>query len=107
MYDASTTRIQMVARLPINPRYERDPNVTDGFAPSGNVNHHTVYFNSLLYVDNTRFHTTVYRTLGNAYANLEITPGLVVHSELGVDVLDQDEDHHYNNQVTRGRSGVR
>ena len=100
--NAFATPMQMVAQLPINPIYEPDPNVTDGYAPSGNVNHHTVYFNSLLYVDNTRFHTTVYRTLGNAYANLEITPGLVFHSEFGVDVLDQNEDHHYNSQVARG-----
>lgn len=100
--NAFATPMQMVAQMPVTPIYEPDPNVTDGYAPSDNVNHNTVYFNSLLYVDNTRFNTTVYRTLGNAFANLEITPGLRFHSEFGVDVLDQNDDQHYNSQVARG-----
>ncbi len=100
--NAFATPMQIVAQAPINPIYEPDPNVTDGYSPSDNINHNTVYFNSLLYVDNTRFNTTVYRTLGNAYANLEVTTGLRFHSEFGVDVLDQNDDQHYNSQVARG-----
>lgn len=99
--NAFATPMQAIAQLPINPIYEPLPGES-GYVPSDNVNHSTVYFNSLLYVGNTRFHTTVYRTLGNAFASLELTPGLVLHSEFGVDVLDQNEDQHYNSQVARG-----
>lgn len=61
----------------------------------------TVYFNGKLYEDNTFFQTSVYRTLGNLYANWEIVPGLNLRSEFGVDFLSQNEEQYFNSRVAR------
>ncbi|MFW5955573.1 MAG: SusC/RagA family TonB-linked outer membrane protein, partial [Rhodothermales bacterium] len=95
------TPMQLIAQMPINPIFAPQPG-TDEYVPSEDLNHNTVYYNSLLHVDNVRYNTTVYRTLGNVYGTYEFVPGLTFRTEFGVDVLDQNEDLHYNSQVARG-----
>jgi TonB-dependent starch-binding outer membrane protein SusC len=98
---AFATPMQIVAQMPINPIYSAIAGM-DGYNPSDNLNHSTLYFNSLLYKDNTHYRTTVIRSLGNAHAAYELLPRVTLRSEFGFDVLDQNEDQHYNSQVARG-----
>jgi TonB-dependent starch-binding outer membrane protein SusC len=95
-----STPMQIVAQMPINPIYTSATGA-DGYVASEDLNHSTLYFNSLLFKDNTHFHTTVFRSLGNVHAAFELMPRVTLRSEFGFDVLDQNEDQHYNSQVAR------
>jgi TonB-dependent starch-binding outer membrane protein SusC len=99
--NAFATPMQIVAQMPINPIYAPVAG-SEGYVPSEEINHRTVYFNSLLYRDNTRYNTTTLRSIGNAHAAFEVLPNLILRSEIGFDALDQNEDQHYNSQVARG-----
>ena len=83
------TPVQIIAQAPISP-------IT---MESGDLNENTLYFNTLLYNDNTRFAVTGYRNLGNVFGDLQIVPALRFRSEFGVDVLDQNTDEYYNSRV--------
>ncbi|MDT0630865.1 SusC/RagA family TonB-linked outer membrane protein [Rubrivirga litoralis] len=83
------TPVQIIAQPPISP-------IT---MSEGDLNENTLYFNTLLYNDNTRFAVTGYRNLGNVFGDLQIVPSLRFRSEFGVDVLDQNSDEYYNSRV--------
>ena len=90
------TAYQAVALSPITPVI--DPRTQ---LPSGALNPATglpntnfpVYYNPLLSLDNVRNVTTVYRTLGNVYAGLDLIKNLNFRSEVGIDLLFQNEDY--------------
>lgn len=84
------TPVQLIAQAPISRAY--DP-------VTGEANPNTLYFNGLLYVDNTRFVVTAYRNVGNIYGDLKLAPNLRFRSEFGVDVLDDNSDEYYNSRV--------
>ena len=83
------TPVQIIAQAPISPITMDD----------GELNENTLYFNTLLYNDNTRFAVTGYRNLGNVFGDLRLLPDLRLRSEFGVDVLDQNTDEYYNSRV--------
>ena len=87
------TPLQAVAQPPIQPII--DPRTNE---LSGNF---TLYFNGLLYKDNTTFETVVFRNLSNVFASYEFFPGLTFRSEFGVDLLTQNEDRWFGTKVVR------
>lgn len=106
--NAFSNPMQLVAQAPISPVYypetegvSRNDGYLSEYIPTGELNNETLYFNGLLYIDNVRYNTTIFRSLGNAYAELRVLPELSVRSEFGVDVLDQNEDEYYNSRVAR------
>ena len=87
------TPVQIIAQAPISPI------MVPGAGDEMELNENTLYFNTLLYNDNTRFAVTGYRNLGNVFGDLRIAPSLRFRSEFGVDVLDQNTDEYYNSRV--------
>lgn len=90
------TAYQAVALSPITPAIDPRTNLTTGaLNPATGLpnTNYPVYYNPVLSLENVRNVTTVYRTLGNVYAGYEIVKGLNFRSELGIDLLFQNEDY--------------
>ena len=107
--NAFSTPLQAVALAPITPVIDPRTGLTSGALDlnTGNPNNNfPFYYNPLLGVQNNAatYATFVYRTLGNVFAQYEIIPGLSFRSELGLDILNQDEDQ-YLARVTSRNSG--
>lgn len=100
--NAFSNPMQLVAQPPISPIYTPAQDNLPGYTPTDELNPSTLYFNGLLYGrGNVRYNTEIFRSLGNAYAQLQLLPSLRFRSEFGIDVLDQNEDEYYNSQVAR------
>jgi len=81
--NAFATPLQLIALAPTQPARLAD----------GEPNPNTIYYNGLIEEKYAFRETTVFRTLGNVYAQLNLLPWLRLCSEFGVDVLDQREDN--------------
>lgn len=98
------TPIQMVALSPITPVIDPRTGLVSGAldpatgAPNTN---YPVYFNPLLYIGNAFYQTTVNRTIGNVYANVQIAPSLIFRTEFGIDQLNQVEEDYYGKLTAR------
>ena len=107
--NAFSSPMQIVALAPITPVIDPRTGLTSGALDltSGNPNNNfPFYYNPLLGVQNkaATYATFSYRTLGNVFAQYDIIPGLSFRSELGIDILNQDEDQ-YLARVTSRNSG--
>jgi TonB-dependent starch-binding outer membrane protein SusC len=111
--NAFATPMQLIAQPPLTPPYDPrtcEPGAgtsftnafTDNCGLSGN---YTLYYNGLLHRDHANFRTTIYRNFGNAFANLNLRDDLFVRTELGIDILTQNEDEFYGSQTQRGVGG--
>lgn len=89
--NAFSTPIQLVAQPPIQPIYNNDGSLFDN----------TLYFNGLLYREGSTYEATIFRTIGKAYANYDITPELTIRGDLGLDILDQQEKAWWGSSVAR------
>lgn len=89
------TPLQLVAIMPISPI--NDPN-------SGELNKNTLYYNALLQEEHSDFTQITFRNLGNAFANINLNSNLSFRSELGVDLLNQNEDQRYGLGTAGGMS---
>lgn len=107
--NAFSTPLQAVALAPITPAIDPRSGLTSGALDPATGKPNTnfpFYYNPLLGLNNNGATYTAYgyRALGNVYAQLEIVPGLSFRSELGLDLLNQDEDQ-YLARVTSRNSG--
>lgn len=97
--NAFSNPLQMVAQMPITPLIDpRTGKLSGAEDPNDNGNPNSdypVYYNGLLNVQGASYNTTVYRTLGNLYAQAQIAEGLSFRSEFGVDALIQNEEAYY------------
>ena len=94
--DSFGTPFQAAANSPITPAIDPRTGLTSGaLDPStGAANQsYPLYYNPVLSLENVRNITTVYRTLGNVYAAYDLAKGLNFRSEVGVDLLFQNEDY--------------
>ncbi|WP_236668775.1 SusC/RagA family TonB-linked outer membrane protein [Hymenobacter rubidus] len=96
--------LQIVALAPITPVIDPRTGLTSGALDltTGKPNtSYPFYYNPLLGLQNNAatYAAISYRALGNVYAQLEILPGFTFRSELGADLLNQDEDQ-YSARVT-------
>jgi TonB-linked SusC/RagA family outer membrane protein len=97
------TPLQIVALSPITPIIDPRSGLLSGSLP-GAASNYPVYYNPLLNVDNSYFHTNIYRTLGNIYANWQIVKNLSFRSEFGVDQTNQNEDTYSGRLTFRNTS---
>jgi TonB-linked SusC/RagA family outer membrane protein len=107
--NAFSSPMQIVALAPITPLIDPRTGLTSGALDptTGDPNqNYPFYYNPLLGIQNNAatYATFTYRTLGNVFAQYDIIPGLSFRSELGLDVINQDEDQ-YLARVTSRNSG--
>lgn len=108
--NAFATPMQLVAQPPITPL--RDPRTCfdeneesiPGCTPqlSGDF---TEYYNGLLHRDFSSFETTIFRTIGSAYADFNILPELALRTEYSADILTQNEEQYFGSLTARGVGG--
>jgi TonB-linked SusC/RagA family outer membrane protein len=105
--DSFNTPMQIVALAPITPVTDPRTGLTSGaLDPSTGLPNATFpfYYNPLLSLQGGSYTTTNYRLLGNLYAQLKLTKDLIFRSELGTDVLTQNEEE-YQGRITQRNSG--
>ncbi len=105
--NAFSTPLQIVALSPITPFIDPRTGLTSGALDNNTGRPNTnfpVYYNPILNVENASYVTTVNRNLGNLFANVNLTKGLVFRSEFGMDQLNQNEDQ-YLGKLTNRNSG--
>lgn len=105
--DAFSTPLQIVALAPItpiiDPRTQLASGALDPATGLPNTNFPTYYNPFLSYLD-AGYVATVYRTLGNVFGQYEFIPGLSFRSEIGLDLLNQEENQ-YEGRLTARNSG--
>lgn len=94
------TPLQSVAQIPFSPIYADADPVQDGYQQGDEFNRTTLYFNGIDITENSTFETKVNRTFGNAFAQYSFSPNLFLRSEFGADILNQNEQYHYNNDLS-------
>ena len=99
-----STPLQIVALSPVTPVIDPRSGLVSG-TPPGASSSFPLYYNPLISVNNSYYHTNVYRTLGNIFANWEIVKHLTFRSEFGIDQTNQNEDS-YANSLTARNSGT-
>lgn len=102
--NAFSTPVQAIAQPPISPVYEpqfENGNLT-GFSDTPNEN--TLYYNFLRHVQGVDNNQTVFRNVGNLYADYSILPNLQFRSELGLDLLFQNEDYYADRNTNVGEN---
>ncbi|MCF2491994.1 MULTISPECIES: TonB-dependent receptor [Dyadobacter] len=91
--------LQMSALTPLTPFTDPETGLPIG-TPPGDVNL-PLYFNPMISVKYSNFTATSFRNLTNAYAQINILPSLKFRTELGVDLLNQNEESYYQSQNLR------
>ena len=111
--NAFSNPVQAVALAPITPLIDPRTGLTSGaldLAPGANQGkpnaNFPFYYNPLLGLENqaATYATITYRVLGNVYAQLDLLPGLSFRSEVGLDLLNQDEDQYLARVTSRNSS---
>lgn len=98
------TPLQIVALSPISPVYDSRTGLLSGALDPATGQPNTnfpLYYNPLLSVENASFVTTVFRTVGNVYGQFKIVDGLSFRSELGIDLLNQNESSYQGRLTAR------
>jgi len=90
--NAFATPMQLIAQAPFFPAYDEEGEPFAG----------TFYYNGLITFQYDKNLTTVYRTLGNAFANVRLFDGVVFHSVFGMDNLTQREDEYRSRKTDDG-----
>ncbi|AMR31167.1 SusC/RagA family TonB-linked outer membrane protein [Mucilaginibacter sp. PAMC 26640] len=98
--NAFSTPLQIVALSPITPSIDPRSGLISGSLP-GEAEDFPLYYNPLLSRDNAFYKATVFRTIGNVYANWDIFKGFTFRSEFGMDQLNQAEDSYYGRLTFR------
>ncbi|HTE01068.1 MAG TPA: TonB-dependent receptor [Mucilaginibacter sp.] len=98
--DQFSTPLQIVALSPVTPVIDPRTGLISG-TPPGSSSSYPLYYNPLISVDNAYYHTNVYRTMGNIFANWDIVKHLTFRSEFGVDQTNQNEDSYFNSLTAR------
>lgn len=97
--NAFSNPMQMAALTPLTPFTDPETGLIAG-TPPGDVNL-PLYYNPLLSVNYAKFLQVSYRNLTSAYAQVNFTPDLRFRSELGIDLLNQNEEGYYQSQTVR------
>jgi len=103
--DQFSTPLQIVALSPITPVIDPRTGLLSGTPPGDHNGDYPLYYNALINTKNSYFHTNVFRTLGNVFANWEIVNHLTFRSEFGIDQTNQNEDSYFNS-LTAANTGT-
>ncbi|WP_432714578.1 SusC/RagA family TonB-linked outer membrane protein, partial [Pedobacter sp.] len=98
--NAFSNPLQSVALSPITPLIDPRTGLLSGSLP-GEASNYPVYYNPLLALDNAFYKATVYRTIGKAFANVNILKGLKFTTDFSVDNLNQNEESYYGSLTFR------
>jgi len=102
--NAFSTPLQAVAQPPISPAYTPQFENGDLTGFSDEPNENTLYYNFLRHVQGVDNNQTVFRNVGNLYADYSILPNLQFRSELGLDLLFQNEDYFADRNTNVGEN---
>ncbi|WP_207435841.1 SusC/RagA family TonB-linked outer membrane protein [Sabulibacter ruber] len=91
--NAFATPLQIVALPPIQPIIDPE---------TGEYNTNTAYYNGLIEIRDAFRKSVSYRNLSTLYASYTIIPGLTFRSELGLDLLNQDENTYQGRETQDG-----
>ena len=91
--------MQMVALSPFSPAIDPTTNLPIG-TPPGDINY-PVYYNPIINIGNATYNTISHRNISNAYGQLKLFKGLIFRSEVGTDLLNQQEELYYNSKTQR------
>ncbi|KAA0989667.1 SusC/RagA family TonB-linked outer membrane protein [Dyadobacter aurulentus] len=100
--NAFSNPLQMAALTPLTPFTDPSTGLPTG-TPPGEVGV-PLYFNPMITSKYASFIATSFRNLTNAYAQISFTPELKFRSELGIDLLNQNEESYYQTQNVRNVS---
>jgi TonB-linked SusC/RagA family outer membrane protein len=100
--NAFSNPIQASAITPLTPFTDPNTNLPAG-TPPGDVNI-PLYYNPFISIDYASFYAYVYRNLAQGYAQVQILPNLRFRSELGVDILNQQEEGYFGSQTVRNQT---
>ena len=105
--NAFSTPMQIVALAPISPVTDPRTGLVSGALDpvTGNPNtNYPTYYNPVLSRIGADYVATVYRTLGNVFAQYEFLPGFSFRSEIGLDLLNQEENQ-FAGRITARNNG--
>ncbi|GGI21973.1 SusC/RagA family TonB-linked outer membrane protein [Pedobacter mendelii] len=92
--NAFSSPLQSVALSPITPFIDPRSGLISGTLP-GAASNYPVYYNPFIGIDNSSYKATVYRTIGKAFANVNLAKGLKFSTEFSIDNLNQNEEAYY------------
>lgn len=98
--NAFSSPLQSVALSPITPFIDPRSGLISGTLP-GVASNYPVYYNPFIGIDNAFYKATVYRTIGKAFANVNIAKGLKFTTDFSVDNLNQNEESYYGSLTFR------
>ncbi len=103
--NAFATPLQAIAQPPTQPthapEFDGSGNLT-GF--SDQPNHNTLYYNFLRHVQGVDSDHTVFRNIGNLFADYSISENLQFRSELGLDLYFSNEDYYADRNTDVGEN---
>jgi TonB-dependent starch-binding outer membrane protein SusC len=105
--NAFSTPMQIVALAPITPVIDPRTGLASGALDvvTGNPNaNYPTYYNPVLSRIGAEYVATTYRNLGNVFAQYEFIPGLSFRSEIGLDLLNQEENQ-FAGRITARNNG--
>jgi TonB-linked SusC/RagA family outer membrane protein len=100
--NAFSNPLQMSALTPLTPFTDKETGLPTG-TPPGDASL-PLYFNPIIAINYAKYTSTGYRNLSNAYAQVKLLPGLLFRSELGIDLLNQNEEGYWQSQNVRNNS---
>ncbi|MCE7040562.1 TonB-dependent receptor [Dyadobacter sp. CY312] len=102
--NAFSNPLQMAALTPLTPFTDSETGLVTG-TPPGDTGL-PLYFNPMISINYASFVATSFRNLTNAYGQISFTPELKFRSELGIDLLNQNEEGYYQSQNVRNVSAA-
>ncbi len=93
--NAFTNPLQLNAIPPLHALYDAD----------GKLNAATLYPNNLIDIAHSNNINTTYRSISNAYGELNILPGLMFRSQVGLDWYNLQEDQYLGRETLDGAPG--
>ncbi|NTE03230.1 TonB-dependent receptor [Agrobacterium tumefaciens] len=98
--NAFSSPLQSVALSPITPFIDPRSGLISGTLPGAATNY-PVYYNPFISIGNAAYKATVYRTIGKAFANVNIAKGLKFSTDFSIDNLNQNEESYYGSLTFR------
>ncbi|HEY8396749.1 MAG TPA: TonB-dependent receptor [Flavihumibacter sp.] len=100
--NAFSNPLQASALPTITPFTDPNTGLMTGTPPGAEGR--TLYYNPFLSIKYANYMQTVYRNFTNAYAVAKIAPGLDFRTELGMDLLAQQEEGYWGSETKRNTS---
>lgn len=98
--NAFSSPLQSVALSPITPFIDPRSGLISGTLP-GAASNYPVYYNPFIGIENAAYRATVYRTIGKAFANVNLAKGLKFSTDFSIDNLNQNEESYYGSLTFR------